>query len=113
VNLPKELRLKSFEVLLLKTKYPDKSATSSYLKLKFYSNETTKFTFIVGKKFLSKSTDRNFLRRHIKATLYKKYTSLELLKGHYVFIVKDTLKKEDLTNEKISFEINKVLSKIS
>ena len=113
MNLPKELRLKSSEVVFLKTKYPDQSSASQYFKLKFYSNKNIKFAFIISKKFLNKSTNRNFLRRRLKANLFDKYTKGVLKEGFYVFILKKEFKKEELTNENIINEVNQVLSKIS
>lgn len=112
MNLPKENRLSSKDLAFLKNIPADKLATSSLLRLKFYKRDTPKFVFIVGKRYLSKASSRNALRRRAKSVIFDKLKSGSLLIGYYVFIVKFEFKNFE-NYEKISTEIDQVLSKIS
>lgn len=112
MNLPNNFRLRSAELTDLKSLRPNQSHHSSFFILKFFENEDTKFGFIISKSGVKKATDRNLIRRRLKSVVVKSLGKGKIKKGFYVVIAKNALSSKT-TYEKITAELNQILSKIS
>lgn len=111
--LPKSIRMgkNDFKVISLK-----KSDTKYFLPsfiVNVYDNprNVIKISVIVSKKNVAKASHRNLIKRRLKHVIGLNKT--KLVSGYYVFVLKNNLKIDTLSYEKISSEFNLFLSKIS
>jgi ribonuclease P protein component len=108
--LPKKHRMPAFLIKNLKDVTPDKIYKGRFFLLKYYSTSKKRalFCIIVSKKYLSKASHRNLVKRRVRSIL----TSTKGLKsGNYVFIARGSVSK-NITYEDLNSDINTILSKV-